>query len=308
MLSFSACRRALTHVLALTFWLLCSPYVAHAAPLAGVAATVESAFAQLGRTLIAWLPRLMGALLLALIFCVVARLVRAFVGRATRRARLDPNLSQLALAVAFYGVWALGFLTILSALGVDGASIAATVGVSGFVLGFAFKDVLSHFFAGLMLLSGRQFTIGGQIEVGPHEGIVESIDLRALRLRTLDGRLVTIPNGDVFNSAVISNTSNPTRRHEFKVAINLDEDARAAIALAAQTVSGVAGVLSEPPVQVVASVMTANALELRILFYVISADARYSEILSECILRVKAEFERAGIGMPGRAPLPGQTR
>ena len=276
----------------------------------GIAVTVAASITQLALDVAAWLPRLMGALLLTLLFWMLARGVRWITKRATNNSRFDPNLRQLTLALAFYGVWALGFLAILSALGVDSSSIAATVGVSGFVLGFAFKDVLSHFFAGLMLLSSRQLTIGGQIVIKEFEGTVEAIDLRAIRLRLFDGRVVTIPNGDVFNSAVISNTTNATRRREFRVSIGLEDDARRAIELATQTVEGVEGVLSEPAVQVVASDLNAPAglgvssVELQVLFHVASDNPRYFEILSECILRVKSEFERAGITMPSNAPTP----
>ena len=273
-------------------------------PLSGIAVTVASSITDLALGIAAWLPRLLGALLLAIIFWIIARLVRALARRATRNPEIDANVRQLALALSFYGAWALGLLAILSALGVDSSSIAATVGVSGFVLGFAFKDVLSHFFAGLMLLSSRQLTIGGQIVVKEFEGTVESIDLRAIRLRLFDGRIVTIPNNDVFNSAVISNTTNATRRREFRVSIGLQDDARAAIELALNTVNGVAGVLDEPAAKVVASDLSAPAglgassLELRVFFHVASDNPRYFDILSECILRVKDAFERAGITMP----------
>ena len=100
-----------------------------------------------------------------------------------------------------------------------------------------------------MLLSSRQLTIGGQIVIKEFEGTVESIDLRAVKLRLFDGRVVTIPNGDVFNSAVISNTSNATRRREFRVSIGLQDNARRAIDLALRTVNDVDGVLDEPPRQ-----------------------------------------------------------
>ena len=276
-------------------------------PLSGIAVTVSSSMTDLILGIVAWLPRLLGALLLALIFWVLARLARAITGRLTRSPEIDANVRQLALAFAFYGVWALGTLAILSALGVDSSSIAATVGVSGFVLGFAFKDVLSHFFAGLMLLSSRQLTIGGQIVVKEFEGTVESIDLRAVKLRLFDGRVVTIPNGDVFNSAVISNTTNATRRREFRVSIGLEDDARAAIDLALRTVNAVEGVLDEPAANVVASDLSApvglgaTSVELRVFFYVASDNPRYFNILSECILRVKEAFEHADITMPSNA-------
>ena len=276
-------------------------------PLSSIAVTVSSSITDLALSVVAWLPRLLGALLLTIIFWVFARLVRALTRRLTRSPELDPNVRQLALALSFYGAWALGFLAILSALGVDSSSIAATVGVSGFVLGFAFKDVLSHFFAGLMLLSSRQLTIGGQIVVKEFEGTVEAIDLRAIRLRLFDGRVVTIPNNDVFNSAVISNTTNATRRREFRVSIGLHDNAREAIDLALRTVNAVDGVLDEPRANVVASDLSApvglgaSSVELRIFFYVASDNPRYFDILSECILRVKDEFEKAGITMPSNA-------
>ena len=276
-------------------------------PLSGIAVTVSSSMTDLILGIVAWLPRLLGALLLALIFWMLARLARAITRRLTRSPEIDANVRQLALALAFYGVWALGTLAILSALGVDSSSIAATVGVSGFVLGFAFKDVLSHFFAGLMLLSSRQLTIGGQIVVKEFEGTVESIDLRAVKLRLFDGRIVTIPNGDVFNSAVISNTTNATRRREFRVSIGLQDDARAAIELALRTVNAVDGVLGEPAANVVACDISApvglgaSSVELRVFFHVASDNPRYFDILSECILRVKEAFENAGITMPSNA-------
>ncbi len=285
--------------------------VTHGGAFSGIAVTVAGSITQLILNVVAWFPRLLGALLLAILFWFFARGVRWLARRATRNSHFDPNLQQLILALSFYGVWALGFLAILSALGVDSSSIAATVGVSGFVLGFAFKDVLSHFFAGLMLLSSRQLTIGGQIVIKEFEGTVEAIDLRATRLRLFDGRMVTIPNGDVFNSAVISNTASPTRRREFRVSIGLRDDAREAIGLATKTVQGVEGVLSEPAVKVVASDLKAPAglgvssVELQILFHVASDNPRYFDILSECILRVKSEFEKAGITIPSNAPAPG---
>ncbi len=284
--------------------------VTHGSPFSGIAVTVAGSITQLILNIVAWFPRLLGALLLAILFWFFARGVRALARRATRNSHFDPNLQQLVLALSFYGVWALGFLAILSALGVDSSSIAATVGVSGFVLGFAFKDVLSHFFAGLMLLSSRQLTIGGQIVIKDFEGTVEAIDLRATRLRLFDGRMVTIPNGDVFNSAVISNTASPMRRREFHVSIGLEDDAREAIELATKTVEGVEGVLSEPAVKVVASDLNApvgmgvSSVELQIMFHVASDNPRYFDILSECILRVKSEFEKAGITMPSNAAAP----
>jgi small-conductance mechanosensitive channel len=272
--------------------------VARSGTLSNIGVLTATALFDLVRSVSVWLPRLLGALVLGVLFWILARLMRWLTMRATYSKRLDPNLRQLAVAVAFYGTWTLGIIGILSTLGINSTSIATTVGISGFILGFAFKDVLSHFLAGMMLLVGRQFSIGGQIVVGEFEGTVESIDLRALHLRTYDNRLVTIPNGDVFNSAVIANSRNLYRRREFTVGIGYEDDARRAIELALETVRGVDGVLDTPPPEVVAVGLGASSIDLRILFHTSTLRTDSLAIVSECILRVKERFDAEGITIP----------
>lgn len=271
--------------------------IANSNPLSNAAILLLRSFYDLAKSIIAWLPRLLGVLLLALCFWPLARLARTLARKAAKRSHADPNLTQLALAIAFYGMWGLGLLAMLSAVGINSAGIAAAVGASGFVLAFAFQDVLSHFFAGMLLLMSRQFYIGSQIVVGEYEGIVERIDLRALYLRTVDNRQITIPNGQVFNSAVVVNTSNLWRRREFEVGIGYDADARQAMRLAREALARVEGVLAEPAPEVVVSQLDPSAVKLRLFFYTGTSNTNWLSTLSECILHVKEAFDEAGIGL-----------
>ena len=214
------------------------------------------------------------------------------------RTRFDTNLRQLLRALAFYGTWIVGLLAILSTLGLDSTSIATTLGISGFVLGFAFKDILSHFFAGLMLLLGRQFHIGDQIVVKDNEGTVERIELRALYLRTYDNRLVIIPNGDVFTSTVTSNTASPHRRREFIVGIGYADNIKKAQEVALQTVRRVEGVAHDPAPDVLVDELAASTVNLNIRFFTNSQRADYLRVGSECMRQVKEAFDNAKISMP----------
>ncbi|HTE20483.1 MAG TPA: mechanosensitive ion channel domain-containing protein, partial [Armatimonadota bacterium] len=175
---------------------------ARANPLRGAGILIRNSFRDLVRSTLEWLPRLAGALVLWLMFWLLAKAGSWIVRLIGERTSLDGNLRQLARAVSYYGIWAVGVIAILTTLGFESGGIVAALGVSGFILGFAFKDILSHFLAGLLLLVGRQFRIGDQIVVKEFEGTVERIELRALHLRTYDNRLVILPNGDVFTSAV----------------------------------------------------------------------------------------------------------
>ena len=267
-------------------------------PLKGVGILITNSFRDLLVSVVTWLPHLAGALVLWFLFFFLARLVRRAAKAATSRDGLDSNLRQLIRALAFYGTWVVGAVAILSTLGLNSSGIAAGLGVSGFVLGFAFKDILSHFFAGLMLLMGRQFHIGDQIVVKDNEGTVERIELRALYLRTYDNRLVIIPNGDVFTSIVTSNTASPHRRREFVIGVGYDDDIKHAQAVALVTLRKVEGVAQEPAPDVLVDDLAASTVNLKIRFYTNSHRADYLRVGSECMRQVKEAFDEAGISMP----------
>lgn len=267
-------------------------------PLKGAGILIRNSFTDLIRSALQWLPRLAGGLALIVLFWILAKVTRWGVGWVVSRTQVDTNLRQLLRALAFYGTWLVGLLAILSTLGLDSGSIATTLGISGFVLGFAFKDILSHFFAGLMLLLGRQFHIGDQIVVKDNEGTVERIELRALYLRTYDNRLVIIPNGDVFTSTVTSNTASPYRRREFIVGIGYDDDIRRAQEIALQTVRGVQGVAMEPAPDVLVDDLAASTVNLKVRFFTNSQRADYLRVGSDCMRLVKEAFDKAKISMP----------
>lgn len=267
-------------------------------PLRGATILIRNSFMDMLTSALRWLPRLASAIVLWLLFWIFARLVRWGMQSALNRLRLEANLQQLVRALAFYGTWAVGVVAILSTLGMESGSIATALGISGFVLGFAFKDILSHFFAGMMLLMGRQFRIGDQIVVKEFEGTVERIELRAMHLRTYDNRLAIIPNADVFTSAVISNTASPQRRSEFTVGIGYEDDIPRAQRIALETMKEVEGVAERPPPDILVDALATSTVNLKIRFYTHSRRADFLKVGSECMRRIKEAFDRESISMP----------
>ena len=273
---------------------------ARANPFKGVGLLIrnssESSSGAFGQ--VKWLPRFVGSILVWTIFWFVARLVRLVVKRITQSENLDSNLRQLIRSMSFYGTWVVCGIIILSTLGLDSSSIAAGLGISGFAIGFAFKDILSHLFAGFMLLTGRQFHIGDQIIVNGYEGTVERIELRAMYLRTYDNRLVIIPNGDVFTSTVTSNTASPLRRREILIGISYQDDVSQAQQVALETIRAVEGVAEDPVPDVLVDELTASTVNLRIRFHTNSQRSDYLSVGSECMRRLKDAFHEAGLSLP----------
>ena len=106
----------------------------------------------------------------------------------------------------YYGVLTFGMVTALGTAGLDIRALVAGLGLTGFALGFALKDVLSNFVSGVMLLAYRPFRIGDVIEMGEFLGAIEDIRIRDTLVRTADGRLVIIPNTKLVTEVVVNHT------------------------------------------------------------------------------------------------------
>ncbi len=81
-------------------------------------------------------------------------------------------------------------------------SILAGLGIGGLAVALAAQDTLKHFFGSIVLLADKPFGLGDRIQAGDLDGVVEAMGLRSTRLRTLDGELVTIPNGELASRAI----------------------------------------------------------------------------------------------------------
>jgi small-conductance mechanosensitive channel len=113
--------------------------------------------------------------------------------------------------------------------------------------GFAFRDILQNFLAGILLLLTGPFRIGDQIVVKNFASAVEDIQVRTTTITTYDGRRVVIPNANLFAEAVMVNTAFDKRRLECDVGIGTSDDISRAKALILAAVCGLDGVLKDPP-------------------------------------------------------------
>ncbi len=86
---------------------------------------------------------------------------------------------------------------VLNALGIDIRPILTAAGVLGVAVGFGAKRFFEDIITGLSLILEGQIRVGDYIEVSGHEGVVEKIDIKLIKLRDLKGRVHYIRNGMV---------------------------------------------------------------------------------------------------------------
>ena len=94
----------------------------------------------------------------------------------------------------------LGVLSGLSVLGINTSSILTGLGLGGFALTYAFKDVLTNILAGVMIILYEPYRVGELLNIGispPISGTVQDIDLRYTHLQNEEGSRILVPNSMV---------------------------------------------------------------------------------------------------------------
>ncbi len=150
---------------------------------------------------------------------VLQRVVRA----TSARASVDETTREFILTVVRFLVLTLGVVHALATVGVNTASLIASLGVAGLTIGFAARDALSNLIAGLLIYWDRPFVIGDLLEVGPHYGRVDRITLRSTRVITTDGRMLAVPNTEIINTTVASYTNFPHLRIDVAITVGVNE-------------------------------------------------------------------------------------
>ena len=87
----------------------------------------------------------------------------------------------------------MGMITALGTLGIDVSAIVASLGLTGFALGFAFKDALSNYLAGIMDILYKPYDIGDYVKIMKCEGKITEIDLRYTTIEN-EGEINLVPN------------------------------------------------------------------------------------------------------------------
>jgi small conductance mechanosensitive channel len=147
-----------------------------------------------------------GALVVFLGFCIAAWIVKALVRRIAKAGQPHRrDVVNLLGTVARWTILSFGFVTALGTLGVDITGLIAGLGLTGFALGFALKDLISSTVAGVLIMLSRPFRAGDTVRlptVAGVEGTVAAIELRYTVIAGAQGLRHLVPNSKVLSELV----------------------------------------------------------------------------------------------------------
>ena len=253
---------------------------------------------ELLRDLIGNLPSLVGALIVIAITWGIAKAVRYVAFTWAKQTEGDSSTELLIGRLSYGGVWVIGFIIALGVMGLDFGALLGALGLTSVAIGFSLKDVLSNYISGVILLAARPFRINDQVVIADYEGTITQIQLRATTMKTYDGRVVYIPNQEVFQASIINNTASPRRRSSIVVGIDYGEDISEAIAVINRVLKQVEEVETTPAPDVLVTELAASTVNLEVRFWVDSRRAGFLATTSIVAQTIKEALEAADIDMP----------
>lgn len=256
-------------------------------------------FQEMGAAAVQMLPVVLVALVVVVAFWLLGRWAGSR-GAWLRRiglSELASNLGKRIVRLAITGLGILIALEILDATALVGAMLGVA-GVAGIAVGFAFRNIVENYLAGVLLSARNPFDVGDVIEVGTFTGTVVRLTSRDTVLMTRDGNHLRIPNSMIITSAMTNFTRNPLRRLEFVVGVSVDLDLQQARQLGIETLQAMTGILADPGPQVLVAELGDSTVQLRFLAWINQHDSDFLKARSEAIRQIKAAYDKAGIEMP----------
>ncbi len=248
--------------------------------------------------IILFIPKLVVAIIIFLLTLYVARLGFRIVSSALEKRRVDPELNLLLSRIAQIAIIVLGIIWALATVDFDVTGFVAGLGIVGFTIGFALKDVAENFVAGVLLLLQQPFDIGDAVEAGGFSGKVTNIAIRTTTIRTWDGLLVIIPNAQVYSNPITNYSQVDHRRISIDVGVGYESDLQKVDDILLEIVNRLPGARDEPAPIVVFKEFGDSSINATLYFWIDVSEAAYFDTIDAAVKRIKVAFEKEGINIP----------
>lgn len=249
-----------------------------------------------------WVARLpvvgIGLLIILLAGLLAKMLFGSHVG--TRLLKNSPLLQQVVARILGTVLLLSGVILALDVMGASGAvgAVLGTAGIVGLAVGFAFKDIVENYLAGILLAFHRPFSAGDLVEVEGVQGKVVRLASRETMLMTLEGNHVQIPNSQVFKASMTNFTRNPRRRFGFAVGIGTGEELARALKVGLKALRAIEGVMDDPPPFARVEGFGDSSMTVHYYAWVDQRVFDWWKVRSEGVRMVKRALDAAGVDVP----------
>jgi small-conductance mechanosensitive channel len=210
--------------------------------------------------------------------------------------KISAQQGMIFSKVILYSGITIIIMSVLYNLNFKLAPLLGAAGIVGIAIGFASQTSVSNIISGLFLMAEKPFEVDDIITISDTTGIILSIDLLSIKLRTFDNKFVRIPNETIIKSEVINVTRFPVRRIDLQIGVAYKED----IAKVKNVLFDIAKknplCLNEPKPLILFQGFGNSSIDLLLLVWATKAD--WLNAKNSIFEEIKKRFDEEGIEIP----------
>jgi small conductance mechanosensitive channel len=258
---------------------------------------LQEHFSTLAENFANSIPAVLSAVLILVVSFYGGVLLGRLLQRVLERQNADAGVTHLLTKTLKWTIIILGVITALQKF-FNVTAFLTGLGIIGFTIGFAMQNIMQNFVSGVILLVQRPFQVGHTVGIAGFDGTVLKIGLRTTEMKTLDGRIVFLPNADVLSQPIINYTRAQLRRVELQIGVAYDSNLETVRNVVLGELKNVKGCLDTPEPFVVFHTFGASSIDLTVYFWEDTAIASPLAAKDEALTRIKKAFEKKNIEIP----------
>lgn len=237
------------------------------------------------------------AILILIIGYVVVSIVVRYIRHSMNKAKMAKLLVEFTSRIAKILLLLVIVLIAVSALGFDvGAGLVSISVVFGFVIGFAFQDILGNLAAGFMIALTKPFRVGDYVDTAGNSGSIQHVGISTTTMLTVDNKKIIIPNSKVWGDSVTNYTAMNTRMIDLSIGIGYNDDIGKAMKIASDVVNSHSNVLADPSPLIATDELGDSSVNLIVRPWVKTSD--YWTVRRALLKQIKEAFDKEGITIP----------
>jgi len=232
-----------------------------------------------------------------ILFLIYRALDKTLFRLLDRSPSVEPGLQSVLLKT--FRVVTLIFIgaIVLDQLGLNVTALIAGLSIAGVIAGFAARDSLENFISGVTILVDQPFRVGDYIEVNDEYGQVDEITLRSTRIRTVQNKVIILPNSKMITEQLVNHTKRNLLRVDIPFGIAYKEKPAEAREILLPLVQDDDRILSDPAPSVVSTSMSDSSVEMAFRFY-IGDPSQEVPVRWDYVERVREALREAEIEIP----------
>ena len=252
--------------------------------------TVED-FEQVARGLT--LTKALYGLLLFLGCMAVMKVILSLIDRTMTRLKVEPTVHKFTHSCLKVLMWVITGLIVAAYLDFPINSLVTVLGVIGVALSLSLQGSLSNLAGGITVMVSRPFAVGDYVEAGGVSGTVSEIGLVYTKLKTIDNKIIFIPNGEISGEKIVNYNKQEQRRVDLTFTVSYDADPERVKEIMRQVIGAHPKALFTPEPFVRTTSLGESSVGYTLRVWCATQD--YWELYYDLLEQVRAAFDREGV-------------